>query len=201
MELTASKKNDKPTTTGVCELGINERTGRLQWCPGYRFAKVLFVIPATMLPVALLFLVLTRFNVVGSVKYPDRNADQLNYYSDQSNQLDEIQARCKPVRSTLSEVLDVEERDILRDLRTSFIPSKHVVLVPADCAQSERYDDLLTMPDDASQADLVNIYRSKRGASRQSKKSVPDSTWSNKGSSETIRATQVDIMKKYKDPP
>ncbi|KAL1402566.1 hypothetical protein pipiens_006032 [Culex pipiens pipiens] len=191
------KKNSVPSG---CELGINERTGRLQWCPGYRFVKVLFVIPAAMLPVALLFLVLTRFNVVGSVKYPDR---QMNYYPDHSNQLEEIQARCKPVRSTLSEVLDVEERDILRDLRTSFIPSKHVIQVlPADCAQPERYDGLLAIPDDPSQSDLVNIYRSKRSATRQrqTRKSVPQaSTWSNKGSSESIRATQVDIMKKYMD--
>ncbi|XP_061501026.1 neprilysin-4 [Anopheles gambiae] len=52
---------------GGCTLGIDERTGRLQWCPGYRFVKFLFVIPAAMLPIGLLFLLLSRFQVVGSV--------------------------------------------------------------------------------------------------------------------------------------
>ncbi|XP_001654841.2 neprilysin-2 [Aedes aegypti] len=200
------KKRSQDKASGGCELGIDERTGRLQWCPGYRFAKMLFVIPAAMLPLALLFLVLTRLHVVGSVNHStlkrhnqQQQEREFNYYSDQSNKLDELQlTQCKTVRSSLSEVLEAEERDILKDVRTSFVPSSSVI----HCAPDDRYDDLHSIPDDVGRSDIVNFFRAKRFSNRQrkAKKSVLQKiAWSNDGSAESIRSAQVEIMKKYMD--
>ncbi|XP_055523630.1 neprilysin-4 [Wyeomyia smithii] len=194
------KKQSQDKATG-CELGINEQTGRLQWCPGYRFAKLLFVIPAAMLPVALFFLLFTRLHVAGSVKFSAHHYQSLSYYSDQSNQLDDLQSRCEAVRNTFSEVLDVEERDILRDLRTSFVPSMPAS-VPARCVDTVRRDDLLAIPEDVEASDIVAIHRKKRLAvrRRKAKKSIaPGITWSNEGSPESVRMAQVEIMKQYMD--
>lgn len=195
-----SKKDSQDKAIG-CELGINEQTGRVQWCPGYRFAKLLFVIPAAMLPLALLLLLLIRMHVVGSVKIANHHYQPLHYYTDHSNNLDEVQTRCKAVRSTVPEVLDIEDRDILKDLRTSFVPSRSVV-VPPDCNQPTRYNDMLSFPEDVGRSDFVNFSRSKRFTARRSKvkKSVTQAiTWSNEGNPESIRAAQVENMKKYMD--
>ncbi|XP_055588179.1 neprilysin-4 [Uranotaenia lowii] len=203
MDVNNEKVSSKKSRGHGCELGINEQTGRLQWCPGYRFAKVLFVIPAAMLPLALLFLLLTRLHVVGSVEYSAHQYNDVQqYYTDQSNKVDELQARCKPVRRTISEVTDIEDRDLLKDMRTSFVPTR---LLSANCPQPDSDGDFLSMARDIALSDIANFFRTKRhttsSKARPARKSAPAiNNWTVDGSPQSIRATQVEMMKKYMDP-
>ncbi|XP_058467628.1 neprilysin-4 [Malaya genurostris] len=192
------KKQSQDKVTG-CELGINEQTGRLQWCPGYRFAKLLFVIPATMLPLVLLFLLFTRLHVVGSANLSAQHYQSFSFYSDQSNQLDDPQSRCEPVRRSFPEVIEVEERDILRDLRTSFVPSGSIV--PASCIPGEpAHNDLIILQGYSPESNVANFVRRKRLTVPRKRKSILQGiTWSSDGNPESVRAAQVEIMKRYMD--
>ncbi|XP_053671017.1 neprilysin-4 [Anopheles nili] len=144
------------TTAGVCAIGIDERTGRLRWCPGYRFVKILFVVPAAMLSIGLLFLLLSRFQMVEAARVaavdaefgdirqyaeepPAVNhlADEIGWEPEQFEQDDEDEqvSHCEPIpeKDGPGESADTEDRGLLRGIvRTSFVPSVRRVL-PAGC--------------------------------------------------------------------
>ncbi|XP_058117155.1 neprilysin-4 [Anopheles ziemanni] len=185
------------TSSGGCGLGIDERTGRLQWCPGYRFVKILFVIPAAMLPIGLLFLLLSRFQVVGSVElgcgeigsYAEESGMGDNYLTDgEASEWPDLttastERQCQPIPKLLSETIDTEDRGLLRDIiRTSFIPTEKRVL-PADC-----------LPGDPLSPQEVKQGRQRRRV-RKSLSWLDDS----RSSPESIRAAQVQIMRQYMD--
>lgn len=116
-----------------CALGINKKTGRLQWCPGYcNLSRILILVPATMIPICLLFLLFTHVGV-----------SKTSNDGDFSNQRRSIRTRniettplCRIVRSGLSETILSEEREILKDVRTSFIPTD-LIVIPPNCKDSD----------------------------------------------------------------
>lgn len=116
-----------------CALGINHKTGRLQWCPGCSCFKVLVVVAVVMLPVIIVFVLLTRLDNIGSTP-----AQPSHLYAD-DNSIDDDSlgardSRCIAVRFGLSESTDNEEKDILKDIRTSFIPPEPIY-IPPNCGQ------------------------------------------------------------------
>lgn len=125
-------KYDIPDTVSEnnvrCALGINKKTGRLQWCPGYcNLSRILILIPATMIPICLLFLLFTH---VGNT----RTSHDGNFRNERRS----IKTRnietplCRTVPSGLSETILSEEREILKDIRTSFIPYD-LIVIPPNC--------------------------------------------------------------------
>ncbi|XP_053660923.1 neprilysin-4 [Anopheles marshallii] len=210
MELPAPK-HDSGEGSGGCALGIDERTGRLHWCPGYRFVKILFVIPAAMLPIGLLFLLLSRFQVVGSVRLGDQLADatsalggcgEIGYFTEEqlaanhlpeeidwAEQSDDAERRCQPVPDKVpGESVDTEDRGLLRGIvRTSFIPSERRIL-PADCLGEPVANQQQRRPVVQSAAERRRIRKSL--------------AWINddRSSPASVRAAQVQIMKQYMDP-
>ncbi|XP_052903558.1 neprilysin-4 [Anopheles moucheti] len=212
MELPAPK-HDSDEDSGGCALGIDERTGRLHWCPGYRFVKILFVIPAAMLPIGLLFLLLSRFQVVGSVRLGGQLADptsaldgcgEIGYFTEEqlaanhlpeeidwAEQSDDAERRCQPVPDKVpGESVDTEDRGLLRGIvRTSFIPSERRI-IPADCLGESVANQQQHRPPPVE-----------HGAEerRRVRKSL---AWINddRSSPASVRAAQVQIMKQYMDP-
>lgn len=57
-----------------CRLAINKETGRLKWCMGgndtCRFrVKLMLLIPAVLLPITIIFIALSRSQVIGKTPY------------------------------------------------------------------------------------------------------------------------------------
>ncbi|XP_050068473.1 neprilysin-4 [Anopheles maculipalpis] len=203
---------DSSADSGGCTLGIDERTGRLHWCPGYRFVKILFVIPAAMLPIGLLFLLLSRFQVVGSARLSSQQADprtilggcgEIGYFTEEqlaanhlpeeidwAEQSGDVERRCQPIpEKGPSESIDTEDRGLLRGIvRTSFIPSERHIL-PADC---------LTEPlkNHPQRSPPVDDGADERRRVRRSLAWIND----DRSSPASVRAAQVQIMKQYMDP-
>uniref|UniRef100_A0AAG5CX34 Neprilysin, neutral endopeptidase 1 n=1 Tax=Anopheles atroparvus TaxID=41427 RepID=A0AAG5CX34_ANOAO len=199
-QLPTTSTTSTTTSTG-CGLGIDERTGRLHWCPGYRFVKILFVIPAAMLPIGLLFLLLSRFQVVGSVglgcggevgSFAEESPLGGNVldgdgfeWLDQTTTMTNGEQLCQPISKGLGESVDTEDRGLLRDIvRTSFIPAERRVF-PAGC-----------LPRESPQPERSQVpVRRRRGLAKRSLSWIDDS----RSSPESIRAAQVEIMRQYMD--
>ncbi len=121
-----------------CALRINRQTGRLGWCAGSKCTKMFVILPATLLPVVLIFILLTHLELVGTVRqyptgyYPFSNdldtGDNFNF--------DENDRKCVAIKYTMSETLDSDDRDVLKDIRTSFIPPDSLVISP-HCRDAE----------------------------------------------------------------
>lgn len=136
-----------------CALGINKKTGRLQWCPGYcNLQRMMIAFLATIIPIIIIFLLFNRLDIVEGVAPLDPETEVFTTDDDSSlavdNQSSEmllssqhVDPRCRIVKFKfgLSETLDTEERDPFKDTRTSFIPSD-LVMVPPNC-QSTDYDE------------------------------------------------------------
>uniref|UniRef100_A0A182K3W4 Neprilysin, neutral endopeptidase 1 n=1 Tax=Anopheles christyi TaxID=43041 RepID=A0A182K3W4_9DIPT len=238
MELGADKpadKHDKESSSAVspvpncsedgggCTLGIDQRTGRLHWCPGYRFVKILFVIPAAMLPIGLLFLLLSRFQVVGSVRLTTSSSvldteptvdvlegcgdiecfteEYLTTHNTLSEEInwtepsdDVDEHRCDPIpEKGPSESLDTEDRGLLRGIVRTSFIPSERRVLPADCLG----EALQQEPPSAVAKEAEN--RTDELHHHRVRKSV---AWINddRSSPESVRAAQVAIMKLYMDP-
>ncbi|XP_060648179.1 neprilysin-4 isoform X1 [Drosophila nasuta] len=51
-----------PSRRVVLGLGVNQQTGRVQWCPGLTCCKLLLLLPVVMLPLTLVLLLLLRLD-------------------------------------------------------------------------------------------------------------------------------------------
>lgn len=163
---TSASATKSPPLNPACtlHLGVNRRTGRLQWFPACPYAKLMLLLPAALAPVALVLLVLgARPPAVSSARptWPrttaaaaveaaallaDNTIDSSQTTYAAGDSLDQLQlqlerqgaeavrrGQCLPVRYALSELeSDNTDRDVLRDIRTSFIPPDYVY-TSAEC--------------------------------------------------------------------
>lgn len=137
-----------PKNNFKCSLGINKETGRLQWCPGNKCIRMLIIVPATLLPVVLLIILLTQLELVGStihqqeISYPVNKQRYVAIANglEASEEDDEENSNnhCMAIQYSMSETIDNEERDLLKDVRTSFIPSE-TVFVPPNCLRTKEW--------------------------------------------------------------
>lgn len=122
-----------------CKLGVNRSTGRLQWCPGSRCIRFLVLIPATLLSIILICVLLTHFDMSKTVSHSSHNIITINTNPQNRNQAaeaEESQKKCHVIRFRVHEALDIGENDLLKDIRTSFIPSESVI-VPPKCLNED----------------------------------------------------------------
>lgn len=122
-----------------CTLGVNEKTGRVQWCPDSKISKMLIIVPVTLIPVVLVFVILSQLNVVGTVM--QNNGDNNDGYLSISNKIgvqnvdrsvDGANYKCVAIRYSMTETFDNKEMDLLKDVRTQFVPPDSL-LMPAHC--------------------------------------------------------------------
>lgn len=126
-----------------CALRINRQTGRLQWCAGSKCIKMFVILPATLLPIVLVFILLTHLELVGTIRqhrqpfhYPLLNElDTGDIYN-----FDENDRKCVAIKYAMSETLDSEDRDLLKDIRTSFIPPDSLVISP-HCRETDNSEE------------------------------------------------------------
>lgn len=128
-----------------CALRINRQSGRLQWCAGSKFIKMFVILPATMLPIVLIYIVLTHLETIGSTR------QYLTEYYPISNNLDtgdrydfgNMPQKCVAIKyNAMSETLDSEDRDVLKGIRTSFIPTESLVVSPHCRDVAENSDEV-----------------------------------------------------------
>ncbi|XP_053947508.1 neprilysin-4 [Anastrepha ludens] len=166
--------NTNRQDTSVCpspkrsmRLGINARTGRLQWCPGVTCCKLLIILPVVLLPITLALILLMRMdNMLTALQlqqeqqliHQQRYSPYLNDYSfnllpSRSDMIEDIVneqfilpvdtykkeqseqerlKRCISFKFGLSETTEVEDRDIMKDARTSFLP-QDTTAIPREC--------------------------------------------------------------------
>lgn len=126
-----------------CALQINRQSGRLQWCAGSKCIKMFVILPVTLLPIVLIFILLTHLELVGTIRpyqsdyYPllnDLDTGENNFNFDDNDR------KCIAIKYTMSETLDSEDRDLLKDIRTSFIPSESMVISP-HCRDTDNSDE------------------------------------------------------------
>lgn len=126
--------------------------------------------------------------------------------------------RCISFKFGLSETMDVEERDIMKDARTSFLP-KDTTAIPRECLENFDFNTRINSKDfdlDAlrenygrkrlrrDQPDSENNSEHNSGSSEDSLESIEQISslqtfWNAQGNKETIRLAQARTMKKYMD--
>lgn len=138
--ITAHTKHTK------CCLGLDKTTGRVKWCPDCKYVKYLILLPIILLPIIVVLILTMQFNIFAygnSIKYVntteikiiDRDSNLVEHHRDYRS-ADNIpnNVNCYAFRHTTSESFDIHEKEIFRDIRTSFIPSRSVV-VPINCVR------------------------------------------------------------------
>ncbi|KOX71683.1 Endothelin-converting enzyme 1 [Melipona quadrifasciata] len=108
-----------------CRLAINKETGRLKWCMGgndtWRFrVKLMLLIPAVLLPITIIFIALSRSQVIG--KAPHHRT-----YLVQTRRQDERTEETLPPATSRSETErageeEEEDRILVPGMKTSYVP-------------------------------------------------------------------------------
>ena len=123
-----------------CALGINKQTGRLQWCPGSKYIKMFVLIPAALLPVILVILILTHPSLVGSV-HPSEHQQKVlqmsNFIERNDVAFNAKVSKCFTIRYPPTESMNNEDRELWKDVRTSFVPTESLDISP-NCKHLER---------------------------------------------------------------
>lgn len=165
----AERQLPPPRLACPLQLGVNSSTGRLQWFPSCRYAKIMVLLPIALAPVVLLLLLLSHLETADSVRHQyhlehrQRSSDEMagdrmrssnDVDADDLDELDVAQSlladgelqfeadaprQCTAVRYSLFETLDSVDSDLLRDVRTSFVPPDYVYASP-DCVADELAD-------------------------------------------------------------
>lgn len=162
----ADRQLPPPRLACPLQLGVNRSTGRLQWFPSCRYAKIMVLLPVALAPVVLLLLLISHLETVDSVRHQyhleqrhrpsdemagDRLRSSNAVDADAPDEWDAAQSllsdgerqigadgprQCTAVRYALFETLDSVDSDLLRDVRTSFVPPDYVYASP-DCVADE----------------------------------------------------------------
>ncbi|XP_018052700.1 PREDICTED: endothelin-converting enzyme 1-like isoform X3 [Atta colombica] len=111
-----------------CRLAINKETGRLKWCTGgseaRRFrVKLMLLIPALLLPITIVFIALSRFQV--TTKTSDSHAVSIYEQQEQDKEKIEDDVFWSTTRNgveRMAEETEEEDRFLLPDMKTSYVP-------------------------------------------------------------------------------
>lgn len=230
--MTCTDRNDADSQKSQfkCALSINRQSGRVQWCAGSKYIKMFVILPVTLLPIVLIFILLTHLELVGTIRqyqtdyYPLSNdldtGDNYNF--------DENERKCVAIKYTMSETLDSDDRDVFKDIRTSFIPPDSVVISP-HCRDAETSDENKDRSKNDNERSysydevIDNISSFRRGRRELNATAVSDGEkhirwsespiksmqsvvspqihafWKGEGTLDQIRKTQADVMLQYMD--
>lgn len=127
---------DPSTNTLNCRIGVDKKSGRIKWCPDCRFVKFLLILPVVLLPVIVAFVLIMRLSATfkGSIQFHPVT-ERIQIYTDLEpyhrttrdvNELNsaQINHNCEIIRHLAIESFDIHDKELFRDIRTSFIPSE-----------------------------------------------------------------------------
>ncbi|KZC14076.1 Endothelin-converting enzyme 1 [Dufourea novaeangliae] len=132
-----------------CRLAINKETGRLKWCMGgndtWRFrVKLMLLIPAVLLPITIIFIALSRSQVIGKGPY---HRTYLIHAT--GRRQDERTEETLPRTNTETERSgeeEEEERILIAGMKTSYVPME-TVLPPRQLRRRKRELDWVLSTD------------------------------------------------------
>lgn len=130
-------------------LGLDKSTGRVKWCPDSKYVKHLLLLPLVLLPIIVVLILAIQINLFGGSRLDYATAVAIERNESIQRELEEHLHRrdyrhtkerpvqrlipCQSVRHlATAESFDIHEKEIFRDIRTSFIPSDSIVL-PINC--------------------------------------------------------------------
>lgn len=135
-------------------LGLEKSTGRVKWCPDSKYVKHLLLLPLVLLPIIVVLILAIQINLFGASRLDYATAVAIERNESIQHELEEQQEHhhhhrrdnrhtkehpmqrmipCHSVRDiATAESFDIHEKEIFRDIRTSFIPSDSIVL-PINC--------------------------------------------------------------------
>lgn len=130
-------------------LGLEKSTGRVKWCPDSKYVKHLLLLPLVLLPIIVVLILAIQIDLFGGRRIDYATAIAIERNESIQRELEEHHHRrdyrhtkerplqrvlaCQSVRHiAAAESFDIHEKEIFRDIRTSFIPSDSIVL-PINC--------------------------------------------------------------------
>lgn len=111
-----------------CRLAINKETGRLKWCTGgseaWRFrVKLMLLIPAVLLPITIVLIALSRFQVTAKASEPRTFSTYRTREQEQKIEDDIFWPTSRNNVEHSTEETEDEDRVILSDMKTSYVPA------------------------------------------------------------------------------
>lgn len=122
-----------------CRIGLDKKSGRVKWCPDCQFIKYFLVLPIILMPVIVVFVLMMRISstFTGRIEIVPQTErikvlDELEPYhriTRDTKHVNEILAtinhHCEIIRHFAAEKsIDMYDKELFRDIRTSFIPSE-----------------------------------------------------------------------------
>lgn len=201
-QLNINKINDSDQC--ICKLGVNQNTGRVQWCPGFTCCKFFILLPVIMLPLTLVLMFFVRVEGMMYAFNLQKTFDDIDDADFQlQSDLEEVDrvSRCMSLKFGLSEAQDIEELDLMRDARTSFIP-RDTSAIPRECLDVKFETALPSRSKRASNYSFQNIRQISK--STRNDRDKTDSMglhfiWKAEDSKEEIRRAQAETMIRYMD--
>nr|XP_031844409.1 neprilysin-4-like isoform X1 [Nomia melanderi] len=110
-----------------CRLAINKETGRLKWCMGgndtWRFrVKLMLLIPAVLLPITIIFIALSRSQVIGKAPYHQTYLIHATGRRPDERTEETIPPATGYVETELAAREEDEERILISGMQTSYVP-------------------------------------------------------------------------------
>lgn len=131
---------DPSANTLNCRIGLDKKSGRVKWCPDCQFIKYFLILPVVLLPVIVAVVLLMRLSTSskGPIALFQPSTERIQIYPDlepyhrvardvnelSSSTAAAINHNCEILRHLAAESIDIHEKDVFRDIRTSFIPSE-----------------------------------------------------------------------------
>lgn len=122
-----------------CRIGLDKKSGRIKWCPNCEFIKYFLILPIILLPVIVVFVLMLRISSTfnGRIEIVPQTErikvlDDLEPYhriTRDTQHVNELLAtinhHCEIIRHFGAEKsIDMYDKELFRDIRTSFIPSE-----------------------------------------------------------------------------
>lgn len=115
-----------------CRIGLDKKTGRVKWCPDCQSIKYLLVLPIILLPVIVVFILMMQISstftgrieihpATERIKVP---LDEEPYHRLVRRDVYSFsRENCEIIHHLTDESLKMHEKQLFRDVRTSFIPA------------------------------------------------------------------------------
>lgn len=125
------------TTQPIICLGLDKKSGRVKWCPDCQFIKYLLILPLILLPVTVIFVLMVRISNMynGRIEILPATerikvSSELEPYHRPTRDVNEVELmatinhNCEIYRHLSAESIDMHDKELFSDIRTSFIPSE-----------------------------------------------------------------------------
>lgn len=130
-----SQQPSTVTTNPIICLGLDKKSGRVKWCPDCQFIKYLLILPLILLPVTVIFVLMVRISNIynGRIEISPateriKMSTEFEPYHRLTRDVNDLMAtinhNCEIYRHLAAESIDIHDKELFRDIRTSFIPSE-----------------------------------------------------------------------------